>query len=104
MLWVPLSHLGAHLESMCVCGCVSLNLFCNTLQSLCVLFSCLPLFEEETKREALRLRELELRCASSSSGGTDFHVNKCIRLVPPFCEKDVDTYSILSYLRELLRH
>lgn len=48
--------------------------------------------EGQTKRDALRINELELHKASASSEGLEFDVNKCICLVPPFCEKDVEFF------------
>ena len=53
---------------------------------------------EETKRQ-LRLKEMELAQSSSSmvsgSRSDEIDVNKCICLIPPSCEKDVDTHFIL---------
>lgn len=52
--------------------------------------------EEKTKLE-IRLKELELQAPSPQVGGpqSDFDINKCIRMVPPFNAKDVDKYFIL---------
>lgn len=47
--------------------------------------------EETTRRESLRLRARP----SSRNDETDFNMNKCIRLVLPFSEKDVDKYVVL---------
>ena len=59
------------------------------------------MLEEETKR-VVRLKELEVNASGSqqvlhmSSGrSADFDVSKYIRLVPVFCEDDVDKYFIL---------
>lgn len=53
--------------------------------------------EEETKRQ-LRLKEIELHQSSSAMShlqSNEFDINKCIRLIPPFSEKDVDKCFIL---------
>ena len=54
--------------------------------------------EERTKLE-IRLKELELDPSSphrrSAGSQAVFDVNKCIRMIPPFNERDVDKYFIL---------
>lgn len=48
--------------------------------------------EEETKRQIL-FRELDLHQATSpvmSQPQDEFDVNRCLRMVPPFNDKDVD--------------
>lgn len=47
--------------------------------------------EENTRRESLRLSAR----SSRSNDETGLDVNKCVRMVPPFCEKDVDKYFVL---------
>ena len=47
--------------------------------------------EEETKRE-LELKQLSSFAISDSS---DYFDIKCIHLVPPFCERDIDKYFVL---------
>lgn len=48
--------------------------------------------EEETKRE-LELKQPSLFSLSDSSDY--FDINRCIHLVPPFCERDIDKYFVL---------
>lgn len=55
--------------------------------------------EEETKRQ-VRLKELELQHAapvgsSPLLSSPLFDVNKCVKFIPPFSEKDIDKYFVL---------
>ncbi len=50
--------------------------------------------EETGRRESGRVRARQLS-RDSATMETDFDVNKCIRLIPPFSERDVDKYFVL---------
>ncbi len=50
--------------------------------------------EETGRRESVRIRARQLS-RDSATMETDFDVNKCIRLIPPFSERDVDKYFVL---------
>ncbi len=50
--------------------------------------------EETGRRESGRVRARQLS-RDSATMETDFDVNKCIHLIPPFSERDVDKYFVL---------
>ncbi len=47
--------------------------------------------EETGRRESVRVRDRQLS-RDFATMETDFYVNKCISLIPPFSERDVDKY------------
>ncbi len=50
--------------------------------------------EETGRRESVRVRDRQLS-RDFATMETDFYVNKCISLIPPFSERDVDKYFVL---------
>ncbi len=61
--------------------------------------------EEETKRQ-IKMKELEIRQSSPDalqSQSYEFDINKCMRLIPPFNEKDVKYFTLFEHVANTLK-